>query len=52
MSTGTAVKTGSVKNGMSSQAWRDLHLVDNRLSLVNDLIYVAMKRSKFCTGKA
>ena len=31
----TAVKTGSVKHGMASQAWHDLHLVDNRLSLVN-----------------
>ena len=52
MSTNTALKTGSVKHGMASQSWRDLHLVDNRLSLVNDSMYVAMKSSKCYTGKA
>ena len=32
MSTDTAVDTGSVENGIASQALRDLHLWDNRLN--------------------
>ena len=32
MSTDTAVDTGSVDNGMASQALRDLHLWDIRLN--------------------
>ena len=51
VSTDAAVKTGAVKHGMTSQVWRDLHVVDNRLSLVNNSMHGAMK-SKFCTGKA
>ena len=51
MSTNTAVDTGSVKNGMASKALRDLHLWDNRLSLLNGWMYVGMKSSKTCTGK-
>ena len=48
----TAVYMGSVKNGMASQALHDLHLWDNRLSLLNAWMYVRMKSSKSCTGKA
>ena len=48
----TAVKMGGAKHGLASQAWRDLYLIDNRLRLVNNLMYVAMKSFKCCTGKA
>ena len=59
MSTNTAVETGCVKNGIASQAWRDLHLLDNGLSLLNGSIYVAIKneelqdlhRKDIATGK-
>ena len=44
VSTDAAVKTGAVKHGMTSQLWRDLHVMDNRLSLVNNSMHVAMKR--------
>ena len=30
-------------HGMASQAWRNLHLVDKGLSLVNNSMYVAME---------
>ena len=30
----------------------DLHLLDNRLSLVKGSMYVAMESSNLCTGKA
>ena len=52
MSTNTALKTGSVKHGMAYQSWRDLQLVDNRRSLVNNTMYVAMKSAICCTEKA
>ena len=37
-----------VKHGTASQAWRDLDLWDNRLSLANDWMYAA----KLCARKA
>ena len=36
VSTDTAGKTGGVKHGLTSQAWLDLHLLDSKLSLVNN----------------
>ena len=34
ISTNTAVETGSVEDGNASQTWRDVHLLDNRQSLL------------------
>ena len=50
VSTNTAEETRGVKRGLS-QAWQDLRLMDNRLTLVKNPLY-AVESSKLCTGNA